>query len=117
MDYRCPNCTRDLATRKLLRSVIARWEIDCRYCHRRIRLNVHPLELRVVTFGFAAFVALAVLAWRLESSVLTLLALCAGAGGAVTLPIFERTYLRTWARYAPIAQSLGVRSESSEDPT
>jgi len=104
MNYRCPNCAKDLATRKLLQSVIARWEIDCRYCGRRIRLNVHPLELKVVTFSFAAFVALAVLAWRLENNALTLLALCAGVGGAVALPIIERTYLRTWARYAPLAQ-------------
>jgi len=48
MNHRCPNCAKDLAARKLLQSVIARWEIDCRYCGRRIRLNVHPLELKVV---------------------------------------------------------------------
>lgn len=105
MNYRCPNCTEDLATRKLLQSVIARWEIDCRYCGRRIRLNVHPLELKIVTFSFVAFVGLAMLAWRLENNVLTLLALCAGVGGAVALPILERTYLRTWARYALLAHS------------
>lgn len=107
MDYRCPNCTRDLATRKLLQSVIARWEIDCRYCGKRIRLNLHPLELKVVMFSFAAFVAFAVLAWRLESNALTLLALCAGVGGAVALPILERTRLRTWARYASLAPGPG----------
>jgi len=107
MDYRCPNCSKDLATRKLLQSVIARWEIDCRFCGGRIRLNLHPLELKVVTLSFALFVALAVLAWRLESNLLTLLALCAGAGGAVALPILERTRLRTWARYASLARRPG----------
>jgi len=107
MDYRCPNCTKDLATRKLLQSVIARWEIDCRYCGKRIRLNVHPLELMLVMLSFAVFVALAVLAWWLQSNGLTLLALCAGVGGAVALPVLERTRLRTWARYAPVARSSG----------
>lgn len=101
MDYRCPNCARDLATRKLLHSVVARWEIDCRYCGGRIRLNVHPLELKVVTFSFALFVLLAVLAWRLQDGALTLLALGAGFGGAAALPILERTLLKTWARYQP----------------
>jgi DNA-directed RNA polymerase subunit RPC12/RpoP len=103
VDYRCPICTRDLAKRKLSQSVVARWEIDCRFCGKRIRLNVHPLELKVVMFGFAAFVVLAVFAWRLESKTLTVLALCAGIAGPLALPVLERTTLRTWARYAPIA--------------
>jgi DNA-directed RNA polymerase subunit RPC12/RpoP len=107
MDYRCPICAKDLATRKLLQSVIARWEIDCRHCGRRIRLSVHPLELKVVTLSFAAFVVLAVLAWRLESNALTLLALVVGVGGAAALPVLERTTLRAWARYAPHERNSG----------
>ncbi|MGB5081932.1 MAG: hypothetical protein WBO23_14440 [Burkholderiales bacterium] len=107
VDYRCPICAKDLATRKLLHSVVARWEIDCRFCGGRIRLNAHPLELRVVTLSFAAFLVLAVLAWRLESNALTLLALAVGVGGAAALPVLERTTLRAWARYAPLERNPG----------
>jgi DNA-directed RNA polymerase subunit RPC12/RpoP len=107
MDYRCPICARDLASRKLSQAVIAKWEMKCRYCGGRIRLNVHPLELKVVVLCFGAFAALALLAWWRQDRFLTFAALCVGGAGAVALPILERTYLRTWARYLPHAGTTG----------
>ena len=99
MDHRCPNCGKDLGSRKRVHAIIARIEIDCSHCNSRIRLNVHPLELRIVFLSFGSFIVLLAFAYSLQSNALALLALIAGVAGTVALPVLERTRLRTWARY------------------
>ena len=101
MDYRCPICHKDLGKRKLVQAIIMRMESDCSFCGGRIRINVHPLEPRIVYWSFGSFAALAVLAYSLQSDMLILLALAAGMVGPTALPVLERTYLRNWARYVP----------------
>lgn len=99
MDNRCPNCGKDLRSRKGVHAIIARMEIDCSHCNGRIQLNVHPLELKIVFFSFGSFIVLLALAYSLQSNALVLLALIAGMAGPTVLPVLERTHLRTWARY------------------
>ncbi len=100
MDYRCPVCRANLGTRRLSQAVIARMEIDCSHCGSRIRLNVHRAEEIVVVLGFGTMIALAAGAYWFESRVLVLAAFGAAMLGALALPLLERTYLRTWPRYA-----------------
>ena len=101
MDYRCPCCGKDLRSRKLVHAVISRMEMDCRHCNKRIRLNMHPLEEKIVFASFGSFLVLAVLAYSLKSETLTLLAVAAGMVLPTALPVLERTRLRNWARYVP----------------
>lgn len=77
-------------------------EIDCAHCKSTIRLNVHRAEAMAVFLGFGAFVVLAALAYWLQSHGLMLLAFGAAMLGALALPLLERTWLRTWPRYACI---------------
>lgn len=104
MDHRCPLCAGSLAKRKLSQSIVARMEIDCSHCKRRIRLNLHPAEVIVVLLGFGAFVVLAGFAYALQSQRLALMAFGAAMVGALALPLLERTYLRSWPRYARMAE-------------
>lgn len=104
MDHRCPLCAGSLAKRKLSQSIVARMEIDCSHCKRRIRLNPHPAEVIVVLLGFGAFVVLAGFAYALQSEGLALMAFGAAMVGALALPLLERTYLRSWPRYARMAE-------------
>ena len=101
MDYRCPCCSKDLGTRKRVHAIIAQMEIDCPRCASRIRLNIHPLEQKVVMFSFGLFLVLVLLAYLLENQLLILLALTAGMAAPAALPVLERTWLRSWARYVP----------------
>lgn len=101
MNYRCPHCGQDLATRKLGRALIARMEIDCPRCQRRLRLNLHPAETAVVLAASAAFVALAALAYQRQSQGLLLAALVAGGAGMGAVYLLERRWLRDWPRYVP----------------
>lgn len=78
-----------------------RMESDCSFCGSRLRLNVHPLEPRIVYCSFGSFAALAALAYSLQSNMLILIALAAGMVGPTALPVLERTYLKNWARYVP----------------
>jgi hypothetical protein len=103
MDHRCPLCAGSLARRKLSQSIVARMEIDCSHCKGRIRLNVHPAEFIVVLLGFGTFVVLAALAYALQSQRLALIAFGAAMAGALALPLLERTFLRSWPRYAGMA--------------
>jgi DNA-directed RNA polymerase subunit RPC12/RpoP len=102
MDKRCPICRADLGARKLSQAIVARMEIDCPHCMSRVRLNYHWTEVIAVFLGFGAFVVLAALAYRLQSQGLMLFAFGAAMAGALALPVLERTYLRSWPRYAPI---------------
>jgi len=103
MDHRCPLCAGSLATRKLSQSIVARMEIDCSHCKSRIRLNLHWAEVVVVLLGFGTFVVLAALAYALHSQGLALIAFGAAMAGALALPLLERTFLRSWPRYARMA--------------
>jgi len=102
MDHRCPHCRSDLAARKLSQAVIARMEIDCPYCKRRIRVNLHRAESAIVLGSFAAFAAFAALAYWLPREGLYLAAFAAAMAGAAALPLLERTWLRAWPRYMGI---------------
>jgi len=103
MDHRCPLCGGSLAKRKLSQSIVARMEIDCPHCKGRIRLNLHPAEIIVVLLSFGAFVVLAGFAYGLHSQRLALIAFGAAMAGALALPLLERTFLRSWPRYARMA--------------
>jgi DNA-directed RNA polymerase subunit RPC12/RpoP len=107
VDYRCPVCRANLAKRRLSEAVIARMEIDCSHCKSTIRLNVHPAEAMAVILGFGGFVVLAALAYWLQSHGLMLLAFGAAMLSALALPLLERTYLRTWPRYATLDKGTG----------
>ena len=100
MDHRCPLCAGNLAKRKLSQSIVARMEIDCSHCKRKIRLNVHRAEVIVVLLGFGTFVVLVALAYGLQSQGLALTAFGTAMAGAAALPLLEHTYLRSWPRYA-----------------
>lgn len=79
-------------------------ETECSHCKSRIQLNVHRAEEIVVLLSFGTVVALAAFAYRFQSQSLVLAALGAAMLGALALPVLEKTYLRTWPRYAPSAQ-------------
>lgn len=100
MDHRCPECGASLARRKLVHAVVARIEIDCEHCKRRIRLNIHPLESALVMASFAVVIALGAAAYWTKSEPMVLWTLGAAAFGGVAVPLVERTVLRNWPRYA-----------------
>lgn len=102
MDHRCPECGASLARRKLVHAVVARIEIDCAHCGRRIRLNIHPLESAVVMANFAVVLALGALAYWTRSEQMVLWTLAAAMFAGVAVPLLERTVLRNWPRYARI---------------
>ena len=103
MDNRCPLCGKDLGRKKLAYAVIARMEIDCPRCQRRLRLNLHPAETAVVLAASAAFVTLAALAYQRQSQGLLLAALALGTAGMAAVYLLERRWLRDWPRYVPRA--------------
>lgn len=105
MDYRCPVCGVNLVKRKLIQAVVARMEIDCSHCKSTIRLNVHRVEAIVVLLDFGMIIVLAAFAYWFQSQGLVLAALGAAMVGALAMPVLERTYLRTWPRYASIVKS------------
>lgn len=100
MDTRCPLCGAALGKRKLAAAIVARMDMDCMHCKGRIRLNLHPLELRIVLLATAAFVAAALLAYLMQSEALVLLAFGIAAAGAIALELHARLRLREWPRYA-----------------
>lgn len=108
MNHRCPHCGRDLASRKLAQSIVARMDLDCPQCHGALTVNVHPAETGLVLSSVGAVVALAVLAYAAQSQGLLLAALAVGIGGAAALYVLERTRLRDWPRYAPRAAPKGM---------
>lgn len=108
MDHRCPLCGRDLSGRRLSQAIIARMEIDCPHCKRRIRVNVHRLEEALLLSTLAGFVLLAALGYWLERESFYLAAFAAAMLGAAALPLAERIWLRTWPRYVPMPD--GVRN-------
>lgn len=103
MDYRCPDCKKDLKTRKLSQAVVARMETECSFCKNIIRLNVHRAEAIVVLLSFGTILAMAAIAYWFESRVAILLALGAAMAGALAIPVLEKTTLRAWPRYASTA--------------
>lgn len=113
MDHRCPHCGRDLATRKLTQPIVARMEVDCRHCKRRIRVNVHRAEEAVILGSFGAVVAFAALGYWLDRQGFYLVAFAAAMLGAAVLPLVERVWLRTWPRYAAI-EAEAMRNSADE---
>ena len=111
MDHRCPECSRDLASRKLSQAIIARLEIDCPYCMRRIRVNVHPAETAIIIGSFGGFALLALLGYWLDRQPLFIFAFGCAMLGAAALPLAERLWLRKWPRYASM-NSQAVRNSS-----
>ena len=105
MDYRCPVCRANLAKRRLTQAIVVRMEIECSNCNSRIQHNFHRAEVFVVVSGFGTFAALAAFAYWLQSQRLMVFAFGVAMASALALPLLERTYLRTWPRYAPIAHS------------
>jgi len=99
MNYQCPVCGANLRQRKLAQAVVARMEIDCPGCNSRVQLNLHQAEIAILLLSCAAFLVLAVLAYRLQSQGLLLIALCGAVAGVAALQVFERTVLRSWPRY------------------
>jgi hypothetical protein len=106
MDHRCPECGRDLSGRRLSQPIIARMEIDCPHCKRRIRVNVHRLEEALLLSTLAGFVLLAALGYWLERESLYLAAFGAAMLGAAALPLAERVWLRRWPRYVPMSEAV-----------
>lgn len=104
MDYHCPVCRVKLTKRKFSHAVVARMEIECSHCRNTIRHNFHRAEVVVIYLSFGVFVVAAAFAYRLQSQGLMLVALGAAMAGALALPLLERTWLRSWPRYAAIAK-------------
>jgi len=102
MDHRCPLCAADLSGRRLSQAIIARMEIDCPHCKRRIRMNLHPAESAIILTSFGAFAVLAALAYWLKREGLYVVAFAAAMLGAGALPLAERVWLRNWPRYVPM---------------
>jgi hypothetical protein len=101
MDYRCPVCGTNLGRRKLTQAIVTQMETECSGCKSSICLNVHWLEEIVVLLSFGAIAVLAAFAYWFQSQGLVIVALAAALLGALALPLLEKTYLRTWPRYAP----------------
>lgn len=99
MDYRCPDCRRDLKTRKLMQAVVTRMETECSFCKRVLRLNVHRAEVVTVLLSFGTILAMAATAYWFESREALLVALGAAMAGSLALPVMEKTTLRSWPRY------------------
>jgi len=105
MDYRCPLCGTNLAKRKLSQAIIARMQIDCSHCGRKIHLNVHPAEQIAVLTGFGVFVALVAAAYKLQSEALGVAAFGFALLATLVQPVLEKTYLRAWPRYVDPEQA------------
>lgn len=100
MDYRCPACGAELGRRKYGQAVIARMDIDCSHCNQTIQLHVHPVEAAVSYGALGIALALAGVAYWLQSQTLLVLAIGAAMLPALVLPLVERVMLRDWPRYA-----------------
>jgi len=102
MDHRCPHCERDLARRRLSQPIIARMEIECRYCKRRLKVNVHRAEEALIFATLGGFLLCAGLGYVLDRQGLYAAAFVVALLGAGALPLTERVWLRTWPRYVPM---------------
>jgi hypothetical protein len=101
MDYRCPHCGHDLAKRKLAFSVIAKMEVDCPGCKRRLTMNIHGLESSVTTLVALGFVGTLLAGIMLENRTLVGAGIVIGLAGGVATLLVERVVLRGWPRYLP----------------
>ncbi len=104
MDYRCPVCRENIAKRRLSQTVMLGLEIECPRCNSVVRHNIHRVESMIVLLNFAVILVLAAFAYWFQSRGLVLVAVGAALVGAAALPLLERTYLRTWPRYASFVQ-------------
>lgn len=99
MDFRCPNCGKDLAKRKLAHSIIAKLELDCPGCMRRLRMNIHEVESAVTTLFSLGFVGMLLAGIVLERQDLMGIGIVVGLLGGAASFLVERLYLRDWPRY------------------
>ncbi len=106
MDYRCPICGKEIVKRKPIHSIVTQMEIDCPHCKGRVQLNVHRAEVAIVLLAFSAIAVLAALAYGFGSQGqnVVLGALAVAGLGVAALPVLERTWLRNWPRYIPVAR-------------
>ncbi|MBE0614576.1 MAG: hypothetical protein IH604_12975 [Burkholderiales bacterium] len=77
-------------------------EMQCPHCKSVVVYNIHRLEHAIVLLNFAVIVVLAAFAYWFQSRGLVVVAAGAAVVGAAALPVLERTYLRSWPRYAAI---------------
>jgi hypothetical protein len=85
--------------------VIAKMEIDCPDCKRRLTMNIHPVESTVTTLVSLGFVGALLAGISLENPTLVGMGIMIGlVGGAASL-LIERVVLRDWQRYLPKEQS------------
>lgn len=108
MDHRCPYCGKDLRARRLSQAIVARMEIDCPGCKRRIRTNVHPAESALMLACFGGFVVLGALWYWLKRDGFVVAALVSAMAGTALLPLLEHVWLKDWPRY--------LKSGSDPDP-
>jgi hypothetical protein len=102
MDHRCPVCSKAIVKRGMSHTVMVKLEIECPHCKSVVAYNIHRVENMIVLLNFAAIVVLATFAYWFQSRGLVLVAVGVAIVGAAALPVLERTYLRTWPRYAEI---------------
>jgi phage FluMu protein Com len=105
MDHRCPVCRAEIVKRGLSQTVMVKLEIECPRCKSVVRYNIHRLEHMIVLLNFAVIIVLAAFAYWFQSRGLVFVAVAAAMAGAAALPLLERTYLRTWPRYAAIERT------------
>lgn len=108
MDTRCPLCGKDLGTRKLANSIVARMNLECPHCAGQLSMNVHRAETALVLASVGGCLALAALAYALRSQPLLLAALTCGVAAAAAMVFLERVWLRAWPRYLPRAPRRGM---------
>jgi DNA-directed RNA polymerase subunit RPC12/RpoP/uncharacterized membrane protein len=108
MDNRCPLCGKDLGTRKLANSIVARMDVECPHCAGQLSMNVHRAETGLVLASVGGCVALAALAYALRSQSLLLAALACAMAAAAAVYFLERVWLRAWPRYLPRAPRRGM---------
>jgi DNA-directed RNA polymerase subunit RPC12/RpoP len=99
LDYRCPNCGKDLAKRKLALSIIAKMEIDCPGCMQRLSMNIHQVESAATLLFSLGFVGMLLVGILRERHEVIGIGIVIGLLGGVASFLVERVYLREWPRY------------------
>jgi hypothetical protein len=99
VDYRCPNCGRDLATRKLALAVIVKMETDCPGCLQRLTMNIHAAESASTLLFSGGFVGLVLAGVAFERNALVGAGVVVGLAGGLAGYLIERVWLRAWPRY------------------
>jgi len=107
MDYKCPRCRESLRrqgiTTRLLpgeRTVVPmRVGYACRFCDATLRMNPHPLEMKLMSVALVATCSLFVVSRHLESKLLFMAATALMLAFSTALIVLSRTRFREWPRY------------------